>query len=250
MLTSMSKIAKNQKGFGAVEAVLILIIVILIGVVGWLVYKDRHNKGAAGTASKSSAADTSAKSGAKAPALNPYAGWKTYKLTYEKLTFKYPSAWTLKDSSASQGLTPNADSVTLTASDGYQVSIDDGWDGGGDPLNLATDSPVSVQFAGSNAYLVFIHPREPQLTGKDPNSVGSAILMTNPTTQYGQNDTANAFPQDRNAHGDPSVNNGGSTMLISGGYSGTDAKTFATVSLARNDPEFKDFVLLIQSMRY
>ncbi|HEY1835386.1 MAG TPA: hypothetical protein VGG13_01030 [Candidatus Saccharimonadales bacterium] len=38
----MNKLSKNQKGFGAVETLLVLIIIILIGAVGWLVYKDHH----------------------------------------------------------------------------------------------------------------------------------------------------------------------------------------------------------------
>jgi len=38
----MNKLLKNEKGFGAVEALLIAIIVVLIGAVGFLVYKDGH----------------------------------------------------------------------------------------------------------------------------------------------------------------------------------------------------------------
>lgn len=182
---------------------------------------------------------------------SPTANWKTYTLKYEKLTFKYPSTWTIQDSSGSQGLSPNTDSVTLTASDGYQVTLDDGWDGGGDPLNLATDNPVAVKFVGNSDYLVFLHPMQtaylnPKLTGLDSNSVGNAILMSNPVSPYNSSD----FPQDKNAHGDPKINNGGSTMLISGGYTGSNAKSFATIDQAKNDSEFKNFSLIIQSMHY
>lgn len=236
----MNGLSKNQKGFSAIETILVLIIVILIAAVGWLVYKDRRKP--AVTSAKSS----TAKSGsAQTKPADPYAGWKTYTLTYEKLTFRYPATWTLQDSSASQGLTPNADNVTLKAADGYQVSLDDGWDGSGDPLNLAVDSPVPVKFAGNSDYLVFAHPMEAGLRGLDPNSVDSAILMVSPVSQY----TASSFPQDKNAHGDPRVNNGGSTMLFSGGYPG-NAKNFATVDQAKSDPEFKNLVLVIQSMHY
>lgn len=38
------KILKNQQGFGAVETILVLIIVILIGVAGWLVYDNHHKQ--------------------------------------------------------------------------------------------------------------------------------------------------------------------------------------------------------------
>ncbi len=39
----MYKYSKNENGFSAVETILIVVIVILIGVVGWLAYKD-HSK--------------------------------------------------------------------------------------------------------------------------------------------------------------------------------------------------------------
>jgi len=74
--------------------------------------------------------------------------------------------------------------------------------------------------------------------------------MLKPSSQYGQNSTAGYFPQDKNAHGDPSVNNGGSTMLLSAGYSGTNAKTFTTVDQAKSDTEFSNASLFVQSMHY
>jgi len=39
----MGKIRKNEAGFSPVEVVMVLVIVALIGMVGWLVYKN-HNK--------------------------------------------------------------------------------------------------------------------------------------------------------------------------------------------------------------
>lgn len=247
----MGKLKYNEKGFGVVEAVLVLIIVVLIGVVGYMVYHN-HNKTKTASVATTSSTKPTTTTPAKAttPTPDPYAGWQSYTLKYEKLAFKYPASWTIQDDSASQGLTPNADSVTLTASDGFNVSIDDGWDGGGDPLNLATDSPVSVTFLNSPAYLVFSHPR---CFGTDPcdaNALEGAILMLKPSSQYGQNNTAGYFPQDKNAHGNPSVNNGGSTMLLSAGYSGTNAKTFTTAAQAQSDSEFKNAALFIQSMHY
>ncbi|HUD81259.1 MAG TPA: hypothetical protein VMR08_01355 [Patescibacteria group bacterium] len=38
----MNIISKSEKGFSAVEIVLVIAVVVLIGVVGWLVYKDHH----------------------------------------------------------------------------------------------------------------------------------------------------------------------------------------------------------------
>jgi prepilin-type N-terminal cleavage/methylation domain-containing protein len=244
----VGKLQNDQKGFSAVEVILVLVIVALIGTVGFMVYNNHKTKTMpiASTATTKTAT-TPAKT---TTAPDPYAGWQSYTLKYEKLAFKYPASWTIQDDSASQGLTPNADSVTLTASDGFNISIDDGWDGGGDSLNLATDSPVSVTFLNSPAYLVFSHPR---CFGTDPcdaNALKGSILMLKPSSSYGQNNTAGYFPQDKNAHGSPSVNNGGSTVLLSAGYSGTNAKTFTTAAQAQSDPEFKNAALFIQSMHY
>ena len=50
----MNKLSKNQKGFTAIEAVLIVVILVLIGVVGWLVYKNQHKTTAVKIATTSS----------------------------------------------------------------------------------------------------------------------------------------------------------------------------------------------------
>jgi Tfp pilus assembly protein PilE len=244
----MCKVRKNEAGFSPVEIVMVLVIVALLGAVGFLVYKNQHKTTTASvttaTATKQPATKTPLAS------TDQYAGWKSYTLKYEKLTFKYPAGWTLKDDSASQGLTPNADSVSLTASNGFSASINTGWDGGGDSLNLATDSPLPVQYLGGSGYLVFSHPRCFGPDSCDANALKGAILMTNPSSEYRQNRTGGFFPQDKYAHGDPSVNNGGSTMLISAGYSGTNAKTFATLDQAKGDPEISNTVLFVKSMHY
>lgn len=38
----MNKISKNEKGFSVVETLLVLVIVVLIGIVGYMVYKNHH----------------------------------------------------------------------------------------------------------------------------------------------------------------------------------------------------------------
>jgi hypothetical protein len=248
----MLKIQKNTKGFTVVEGLLIVLVVAVICFGGYYVWHTQHKSKTAKTTATSVKPTTPAKASTTTPKqpASPYAGWKSYTIKYEKLTFQYPAAWTLQDSSATQGLTPNADSITLTASDGFQVSIDDGWDGGGDPLDVDVNNKIPVTFVGNADYLVFLHPKiiGPQATGPDQHStnVGSALLMSSPSTQY----TKNNFPQDKNAQGDPNVNNGGSTMLISGGYSGSNAKTFVSAAQAASDPEFKNFVLVLQSTHY
>lgn len=89
----MNKIPKNQKGFGAVEAILILVIIILIGVIGWLVYKNHHKS----TTTKNTATTSSSKpkSTTSSTSNNPYAGWNTYTSKLGGFTLKYPASWNI-----------------------------------------------------------------------------------------------------------------------------------------------------------
>lgn len=86
----MNKLKKNELGFGAVEGILILVIVLLIGVVGWFVYKNQ-NKAISSTSATTS---KTASSPVKTPTIvDPYAGWTTYISKAEKVSYKYPSDW-------------------------------------------------------------------------------------------------------------------------------------------------------------
>jgi len=244
----MSKFTKNENGFSGIEILMVVVIVALIGAVGYMVYKNKHQPTKVVTVTKT--ATKTPTPVANVPTVaNPYSGWKEYTLKYEKLSFQYPSIWTIQDSSGSQGLSPNTDSVTLTAADGFNVSIDDGWDGSGDNLQIDTNNTVPIKFIGGSDYLVFLHPK---IVGgpanPNQNSLVSAILMTNPSNQYDKGSIANYFPQDKNAQGNPNINNGGSTMLISANYSGP--KYFENVSQAENDIEYKNFILMLQSAHY
>jgi prepilin-type N-terminal cleavage/methylation domain-containing protein len=104
----MSKLKKDSNGFSAVELIMALVIIALIGAVGWLVYKNHHN-------------DTSTTTSSAIPAIpvkpnesvaSPYAGWNTYTLPKEKLTFRYPTTWTVADTSYTDS---NNDGIELTS---------------------------------------------------------------------------------------------------------------------------------------
>jgi hypothetical protein len=71
----------NQKGFSAVETILVLTVIILIAVVGWLVYKVEHKTTTQATGS----------SVTTPTAQSPYAGWKTY--SDSSFSLKYPVNW-------------------------------------------------------------------------------------------------------------------------------------------------------------
>lgn len=71
---------RNQKGFSAVEGLLILVIVVLMGFVGWYLWSRDS-----GTGSKTTA--------------DPYASWKTYCDSSANVCVRYPSDWKPHDTS-------------------------------------------------------------------------------------------------------------------------------------------------------
>lgn len=232
----MGKIQHDQSGFGALEALLILVIVGILGFTGWYVYHARQNADrnlvAAGT------------SQAQAPA-SPYDGWKSFTLADEKLSFKYPSAWQLKDytNSGTGNQDYHADWLEFTSQDGFTFTLNDGLNGTGDSLALASGNPVAVSYASQKAYLVFTHPGNPGAPGSvKSNLVGGFILLTNPADQT-------SVPKDKNIHGTVagSPASAPGILVINAGY---NAKTFPTVQQAMQDREFQNAKLVIESMHY
>jgi hypothetical protein len=90
----MNKLSKNEKGFTFVEALLIILILCVIGGVGYMVYHNNHK-----TATVSTTTKTSTSSSAKSTTeTSPYAGWNTYTATLQPVTFRYPKDWTIDES--------------------------------------------------------------------------------------------------------------------------------------------------------
>jgi Tfp pilus assembly protein PilE len=100
----------NQKGFSAVEVILVLVVAGLIGVVGFVVYKN-HNKTSDST-STTTATKTSTTS-KTAQTADPYTDWQSYCDTRAKACFKYPQGWNL-EYGASINTQLNSPDATLT----------------------------------------------------------------------------------------------------------------------------------------
>jgi cytoskeletal protein RodZ len=146
---------KNSLGFSAVEALLILIIVGILGFTGWFVYHAQK------TANKDLSSNNSTNPTYKKAAVDPYKGWKSASLKYEKMSFKYPSTWqisnTSKDGAGTGGTaTPGADEVSLTSATGMHVSIQTGQvgiDTNSLLTGLSTSRPINT--LGGNYFLVY-----------------------------------------------------------------------------------------------
>jgi hypothetical protein len=109
----MTKAELNQNGFAALESLLILVIIAIIGGTGYFVWhsKSQVNKNLNNAAVSNSSTDTKNNLSSN----NPYAGWKTFSAPREKFTLKYPSDWVEASGN-------NDGQYTLTSPDGLIVA--------------------------------------------------------------------------------------------------------------------------------
>jgi hypothetical protein len=246
----MDKLRNSQSGFGVVEVVLIVVIIALIGLAGWFVYRDHHKTTVANTTISSSskpATSTSTKTATTTPtqSANPYAGWDTATLQYEKITYQYPSNWTLQDNSetmadANSSLSPvgctlnnGQDIVTLTAPSGAFVTLDTGVEcvSGGSGISFAGFTPINV--LGNHDYLAY-----EENSSTNPLVV-VATISTSDTSGFdhpvSQNIMGSSNPYDRFTY----------TYTAN-----ITANSGETLSAFENNPDFVNAKLIFESMEY
>lgn len=175
----MDKISENEKGFSAVEVVLVLVIVVLIGTVGWLVYKNHHKTTTtaftATTATKP--AETTKSTSTTTQTTNPYSGWLTYTTQIEKLSFKYPNNWTIKDNSGTQADGKVIDNVNVTPPDGsltngFTLQFRDGQFSGVQANEDTLVNSTPVTFLGQSDYILYYS------AGATPSDTSTTALST------------------------------------------------------------------------
>lgn len=225
----MHRRTNNESGFSLVELILTLLIIVAVVFGGYYIYSTQHRP--------------PVKTVTTAKLSTVYAVWKSYTLEYAKISFKYPAIWKLNDSSnnPSSGLT-NSDSVTLVGPNDFNVSINTG--GLGHPSGINGPSWVSlaqpVSYLGSKGYIDYVSYPSSTNQNLSDGLADMAYLSQSPTNYI-----------DTFASSNPGDNSGtkGNLLMTAGYVTQANGSTFSeTVAQAKNDPNFQDFKLIIQSM--
>ncbi|HLC91429.1 MAG TPA: hypothetical protein VJC09_00055 [Candidatus Saccharimonadales bacterium] len=220
----MKKLNKHELGFSVVEAVLIFVIFAVITTVGWYIWKSRQHTTRSDNKAESTAATTQS--------ANPYSGWKTYTLKYDKLTFKYPADWYITASNNNY----DTDFIEFTSPGDFHLSIADGQGHlGGDGLAFITSVPVL--FAGQSVYIAYFGGFSK--TTKDNRYVQSAIVVSDTSSQWSRPTNKNAMRKDEY---------GGKNITILMSHDSSVKKL--TAETVKNDAEYKTAKFVIESMHY
>ncbi|HET9850615.1 MAG TPA: hypothetical protein VFP35_03265 [Candidatus Saccharimonadales bacterium] len=142
---------KRQSGFAALEALLILIIIAIIGGTGYYVWHSKNQTDKIlNSTTNTSSSRTATKSTVAEPPADPYKGWSTYTTKGEKISFRYPENWSLSDTSLS-----SRDIVSLSDGSGATVFINAGAVPGDDTSASTKANTQNVIFLGQPSELIF-----------------------------------------------------------------------------------------------
>jgi hypothetical protein len=84
----------TSKGYSAIEAIIVLVVVTVIGLGGWWVWRHNHQPKKMPMASNSSTSQTGKQQqSSNTQPADPYAGWKTSCDAVLKACYKYPNDW-------------------------------------------------------------------------------------------------------------------------------------------------------------
>lgn len=119
----MGKLRNNQKGFGTVEIILIVVIVALIGVVGWFVYKNHNKTTPSSTTTANTTSFTPTKTTTTPKSVDPTVNWLEYKATH--YTIKFADGWVIMKKQSSNDSFFTTDNNDLKYKAGQKAVVKD-----------------------------------------------------------------------------------------------------------------------------
>ncbi len=242
----MNKILKNKRGFTVIEALLIILVIAVVGFGGYYVWHTQHTSK---TSTTTAATKPSTETTTATP--NPYAGWETATLQYEKITYKYPSDWTVTNYSGGPGcVTPGSDYIYLTSPSNEQVELRTGVSCIGDAGAVDYGTAIPISSLGQNLYIVFENwagdvspgPTYPQFaclamtsSPNTPLDFVSRNILINDTTISNRttNDSFCYYPYNQSAANTTNT-----------------SPPVESVSSIENSPDFTTAKLIFESMHY
>lgn len=84
---------KNQKGFSVIEVLVVIVVVGLLGAVGWLVYDRQSSKSVDKPVIQASTTQKQETSKQEEKTIDPFEGWQAFNNSKLKFTFQHPSDW-------------------------------------------------------------------------------------------------------------------------------------------------------------
>ncbi|MDB5163566.1 MAG: hypothetical protein JWS12_183 [Candidatus Saccharibacteria bacterium] len=117
---------KNEQGFSVVEALLIVVIVAVIGAVGWYVYRAQKNTTKTyNTAAQAQTGEAQPKKPTPKPPApaDITAGWKLFTSAKLGYTIRIPDGWTLLTDPASGILMSGKDTTGITYKAGTMATV-------------------------------------------------------------------------------------------------------------------------------
>jgi hypothetical protein len=117
---NMVTFKNDQRGFGVVETLMLLVIIVLIGAAGWLVLKNHSKTVKSSNAQTTQSASTQSSAG---PNQSQYAGWKSFCSSYGGLCLKYPVSWKLSQATSAPGASASGQEVNTITSPSTNVTV-------------------------------------------------------------------------------------------------------------------------------
>ena len=233
----------------------LVLVVAVLAVAGLGIYTSMKHK-----SSTVAAKTTQGPSKPASPTPDPYAGWQSYTLKYEKISLKYPSGWALSDQTAncqntdSEGqllYTPGSDCVTITSPDQLAINIMTAQyniDFGGPRKVL---SSTAIKLLGGIHYLNF-EAMIPEGGQNSPLINGGFELVNSPTAP---GDALSYYPTSKNIIPGPGLQNPSLQFrpapidMISIYYS-QPTNNHYPLSRYQQDTNYANAIKILESMTY